>query len=213
MRHAVVAEPSMVKVPNATQLPLFASLGCGLQTGAGCVINTLRVTRGSTIAIFGVGPVGMAGVMAAKIMGCSAIIAIDLREDRLATAREVGATHVLDGQAPELALRIQDICPAGGLQFAMDATGVPRVIETMIKSLGRRGRAATVGAPKPGTKVTIDVFDHLIMGKEYVGCTEGDTDPQQVSSDGRPRSNLTTLTTEIVHSILDRTTCPRELSG
>ncbi|KAK5202542.1 hypothetical protein LTR96_011530 [Exophiala xenobiotica] len=178
MDHAVVPESSMVKVPPDTQLRLLAPLGCGLQTGAGCVINTLRVARGSTVAIFGVGPVGMAGVMAAKIMSCSTIIAIDLREDRLAIAKEVGATHTLNGQALDLTTQIQDICSPAGLKFAMDCTGVPKVIDTMIQSLGRRGKAATVGAPKPGSKAVIDVFDHLIMGKEYVGCTEGDADPK-----------------------------------
>jgi len=112
-------------------------------------------------------------------MNCSTIIAIDLREDRLAVAKEVGATHTLNGQAPDLTAQIQDICSPGGLKFAMDCTGVPKVIDTMIQGLGRRGRAATVGAPKPGSKAAIDVFDHLIMGKEYVGCTEGDADPKK----------------------------------
>jgi len=180
MRHAVVSETSMVKVPPETPLPLFAALGCGLQTGAGCVINTLHATPGSTLAVFGVGPVGMAGIMAGKIVGCSTIIAIDLRADRRAIAKEIGATHIIDGSDSDVVEQIRKICPPNGVQFAMDGTGVPKVVETMIESLGTRGRAATVGAPKPGSKAAVDVFNHLILGREYVGCTEGDADPKTV---------------------------------
>lgn len=180
MRHAVVSETSMVKVPPETPLHLFAALGCGFQTGAGSVINTLVAKPGSTLAVFGVGPVGMSAIMAGKIVGCSTIIAIDLRADRLAIAMEIGATHTIDGSASDVTEQIRNICPPNGVQFAVDGTGVPKVIETMIESLGTKGRAATVGAPKPGSKAAIDVFNLLILGREYVGCTEGDSNPKTV---------------------------------
>ncbi|KAK1148965.1 hypothetical protein N8T08_007640 [Aspergillus melleus] len=177
MRRALVSGSSIVKVPRDTELPLFAALGCGFQTGAGCVLNTLRVTRGSSLVVFGVGAVGMAGVMAGVMAGASTIIAVDLNEGRLALASELGATHVIDGKSEDVEGQIKRICePGNGAQFAMDGTGVPRVIETMVKCLGTKGRAATVGAPKPGSTVAIDVFQHLIMGREYVGSTEGDVD-------------------------------------
>lgn len=174
-------------------------------------MNTLNVKSGSTVAIFGVGAVGMAGVMAAKIAGCSIIIAVDLLDDRLAIAKEIGATHTLNGSSSDVVPQIRDICSPGGLQFAMDATGASKVIETMIESLGPRGKAATVGAPKPGTKVMVDVFEHLIFGREYVGCTEGDADPKTVCL-----AVLVLADTDEerkVHPLLDRAACERELSN
>lgn len=183
MRHALVAASSCVKVDPGTDLALFAALGCGFQTGTGCVLNTLRVRQGSSLAVFGVGAVGMAGVMGGVIAGAKTIIAVDLNAERLRLARELGATHVIDGRSEDVEGQIKAICaPENGAQFAMDGTGVPRVIETMVKCLGTKGRAATVGAPKPGSTVAIDVFQHLILGREYVGSTEGDVDAKTVSS-------------------------------
>ncbi|PLB45590.1 GroES-like protein, partial [Aspergillus steynii IBT 23096] len=131
MRHALVSASSMVKVDAATDLGLFAALGCGFQTGAGCVLNTLRVL----------------------IAGAKTIVAVDLNEERLRMARELGATHVVDGKSQDVEGQIRKICePGNGAQ------------------------AATVGAPKPGSTVAIDIFQHLILGREYVGSTEGDVD-------------------------------------
>ena len=93
-RHTLVHKSSCVKVPAGTDLALFAPMGCGMQTGAGAVLNSLAVKPGSSIAIFGVGSVGMAAVMAAAhIAKAKTIIAIDLQESRLELAKKLGATH------------------------------------------------------------------------------------------------------------------------
>lgn len=89
-QHAVVAASSMIKVLPDTDLKLYAPLGCGFQTGAGAVLNSLGTTKGSSLAVWGVGPVGMAAVMAGVLAGAKAIIAIDLQQDRLALAKELG---------------------------------------------------------------------------------------------------------------------------
>ncbi|KAM5385337.1 hypothetical protein ACJZ2D_000978 [Fusarium nematophilum] len=161
-RLTVAHRSSLVKVASDTDLALFAPLGCGLQTGAGAILNTLNVQPGKTVAIFGVGSVGMSAVMAAKIRGAKEIIAVDLQQSRLDLAKSLGATATILGNDSELAL---------------DCSGVPAVIETMIDCLGTRGRAASVGAPTPGKKVGVDVFAQLINGREYVGCCEGDSIP------------------------------------
>ncbi|KAF5675069.1 C2H2 transcription factor [Fusarium circinatum] len=174
----IVHRSSIVKVPQQTPLDLFAPLGCGIQTGVGAVFNTLDVKPGSSIAIFGVGSVGLAAVMAAKARKASSIIAIDLQPGRLELAKELGATAGVLGPDQEYIIKaIKNICPPLGVDFAVDCTGVPSIIETMVASLGMRGRAATVGAPGGNAHAKIDIMSHLTYGKEYVGCSEGDSNP------------------------------------
>ncbi|KAH7194511.1 hypothetical protein DER44DRAFT_844232 [Fusarium oxysporum] len=174
----IVHRSSIVKVPQQTPLDLFAPLGCGIQTGAGAVFNTLNVKPGTSIAIFGVGSVGLAAVMAAKARKASRIIAIDLQPERLELAKELGATDGVLGPDQEYIIKaIKNICPPLGVDFAVDCTGVPSIIETMVAALGMRGRAATVGAPGGNAHAKIDIMSHLTYGKEYVGCSEGDSNP------------------------------------
>ncbi len=190
-RHTLVHRSCAVRVSPSTtpdQLALYAPLGCGMQTGAGAVLNALRVTRGSSVAVFGVGSVGMAAVMAAaRIAGAGTVIAVDLQAARLEMAKRLGATHgVLAGggggrDGGSVVGRVRGICPPNGVDFAVDCTGVPAVIRDMIDCLGTRGRGATVGAPGFGKSVSVDVMEHLTYGKEYVGCCEGDSLPSEVS--------------------------------
>ena len=173
-RIALVSGSSLVRVPDSTPLKLFAPLGCGLQTGAGSIFKSLNVRPGSNVAVFGAGCVGLSAIMAAKIRGAAIIIAVDIQQDRLELARKLGATHLLNGGDKDLCQQIQALCkPAKGVDFALDCSGVPAVIETMIDSLGMRGRATSAGAPAPGKRVGVDVFAHLTSGREYVGCHQG----------------------------------------
>jgi Zn-dependent alcohol dehydrogenase len=146
-RLTVVHKSSLVKVRSDTDLALFAPLGCGLQTGAGAILTTLNVQAGKTVAIFGVGSVGMSAVMAAKIRGAQEIIAIDLNQSRLDLAKSLGATSTILGNDADIISKIKEISPPNGVHYALDCSGVPAVIETMINCLGSRGRAASVGAP------------------------------------------------------------------
>lgn len=146
-RHTVVSMTSLVKVPDTTDLALFAPLGCGLQTGAGAVLNTLDVQAGSSVAVFGAGSVGMSAIMAAKMRKAKIIVAIDLQPSRLELASRLGATHTLLGSDPDIVAKMGELAPPNGVDYAVDCTGVPAVIETMIQALGSRGHAASVGAP------------------------------------------------------------------
>ncbi|KAF2802841.1 alcohol dehydrogenase [Mytilinidion resinicola] len=178
--HAIVQENSLIKVPKDTNLALLAPLGCGIQTGAGCVINTLAVKKGSSIAIFGAGAVGLSALIAAKNVSASPIIAVDLVESRLDLAQELGATHVFKGDDKNLAEEIRKLTAmTGGVQYGIDATGVVPVIELMIDVLGILGKAATVGVTGRDKKVAVDATSLMSQGKSYVGCTEGDSNPPE----------------------------------
>jgi Zn-dependent alcohol dehydrogenase len=180
---------TVIRIPPSNsedELALYAPLGCGMQTGAGAIVNTLRVRPGSSVAVFGAGSrlVGMATVMATdKIAGAGTVIAVDLRAEGLVLAKKLGATPTVlvpDGTA--VVERIREVCLPNGVDFSVDCTGVPRVIQDVIDCLGTRGRAASVGTPGFGKTVSFDGIDHISYGKEYVGCCEGDSLPQGEST-------------------------------
>lgn len=149
-RLTVANESSVVKVAPDTDLALCAPLGCGFQTGAGAVLNTLNVQPGSSVAVFGVGGVGMSAIMAAKIRNAEIIIAVDLQQSRLDLAKQLGATHTLIGTDAELVDKIRKITPSNGVKFAVDCSGAPAVVSSMVQALGIRGKAASVGSPSVG---------------------------------------------------------------
>lgn len=181
-RHAIVTSASVVKVPSDTRLDLFCPLGCGIQTGAGAIFNTLDVQPGKTVAIFGVGSVGMSAVMAAKLRGAKVIIAVDLQPQRLELAKKLGATHTVIGSDNDVIAQIQKLSGSNGVDYSVDCAGVPQVVERALDCLGTRGKAATVGAPSPGLRAGVDIFAHLIMGRQYLGSCEGDSDARKACS-------------------------------
>ena len=177
---AVVNARCLVKIPKESPLALYAPLGCAMQTGAGALLNTLNMRRGASVAVFGTGSVGMAAVMAAKILGACIIIGIDINEGRLEIAKSLGATHTLKGSDPDIVDQIRALCDGDGVQYAVDCTGVPAMIERMVEALGNTGKAATIGAAPPGIKASIDIFQHITRGKQYIGCNLGDSVPERV---------------------------------
>ncbi len=177
---ALVNARCLVKIPRESPLALYAPLGCAIQTGAGALLNTLNMRRGASVAVFGTGSVGMAAVMAAKILDASIIIGIDIDEGRLEIAKSLGATHTLKGSDPDIVDQVRALCDGDGVQYAVDCTGIPAMVERMVEALGNTGKAATIGAAPPGTMASIDIFQHITRGKQYIGCNLGDSVPQQV---------------------------------
>eukprot|EP00929_Paragymnodinium_shiwhaense_P055899 TRINITY_DN27983_c0_g1_i2.p1 TRINITY_DN27983_c0_g1~~TRINITY_DN27983_c0_g1_i2.p1 ORF type:complete len:276 (+),score=59.87 TRINITY_DN27983_c0_g1_i2:197-1024(+) len=122
--HIVTPARSAVVVDKALPLHKLGPLGCGMLTGAGAVFNSLAVSAGDVVAVFGVGGVGLAAVMAAKIRGAERILAIDLHESRLRLAAELGATHTISGDDPELQARLKEAAGPEGIDQCLDTTGV-----------------------------------------------------------------------------------------
>lgn len=172
--HALATERNVVKVDPDLPFELIAPLGCGLQTGAGTVLNTLRPRPGDSIAVFGTGAVGSAAIMAAASAGCTTIVGIDLHEHRLELARELGATHVVRGDADDIAAQVT-ATTGRGVRFAVDTTGVNAVAHAAITSLEVGGVLALVGVAAPDLAIPANL---LSMGKTVVGVIEGDADPK-----------------------------------
>lgn len=167
-----------VKVPNDVPLDILGPLGCGIMTGSGAVLNVLKPTPGSSVAIFGTGAVGMAGMMAAKAAGATMIIMVDIVPSRLELAKELGATHVVNSKETDPAAAIKEIT-GGGAQFALDTTGVPMVFTQMSNSLATRGHGALVGAAKLGTEAKVDIGTQLLAGINLHLVIEGDAVPKE----------------------------------
>lgn len=132
-------------------LDILGPLGCGIQTGAGAVINSLKVTPGASFVSFGAGAVGLSAIMAARIVGATTIIAVDVVSSRLELARELGATHVINSRERDVIAAVIEITGTGA-NFALESTGRPEVLAQAIETLGLLGVIGVVGAPKLGTK-------------------------------------------------------------
>ncbi|MBC7763655.1 MAG: NAD(P)-dependent alcohol dehydrogenase [Candidatus Saccharibacteria bacterium] len=172
-----VAERSVVKVSKDAPLELMGPLGCGIQTGAGAVLNVLQPEAGSSIAIFGTGAVGMSGLLAAVIANATTIIAVDIVDSRLGFAKTLGATHTVNSKNEDAVARIREIT-GGGVNYALDTTGNKFVFTQMTKSLGVLGHGALVGAAAPGTESLIDIGSLLLSGLKISMVIEGDSVPQ-----------------------------------
>lgn len=171
---------NVVKVDTSNvALELLGPLGCGFQTGAGGVMNSLACPAGSSIAIFGGGPVGLAAVMGAVIQGCATIILVEPVSARRDIGQELGATHVIDpAAAGDLTEALRAIVPAG-LDFAFDTSGVVPVIEAGLAALGSHGAIGLVGVPsKADAAISVNIAALMTPGHRIIGIIEGDSDPQ-----------------------------------
>jgi len=175
--YAIAHHRNAIVVRADAPLELLGPLGCGVQTGAGTVLNALGVRAGSSFAAFGAGAVGLSAVMAARVAGATTIVAVDVIASRLALALELGATHAIDARAgdPVEALRAQT---GGGVDFSLDSTARPDVVRQAIAALRPRGVCAVVGASAPGTELRADINDVMQNGKTIRGVVEGDSVPQ-----------------------------------
>lgn len=141
-------------------------------------MNILEPEPNSSIVVFGLGSVGLTALMAAKALGLSPIIAVDIQESKFAIAKELGATHIINSRNIDIVGAIKEVV-AGGADYSVECTGVPAVIEAALNCLGMRGTAATVGVPPTGSKVSIDPLQYLLGSRRYVGCREGDSVPTE----------------------------------
>jgi aryl-alcohol dehydrogenase len=166
--YALATKRNTVKVPKRLPLAMLAPLGCGLQTGAGTVMNSLKVRKGEGIAVFGTGSVGLAAVMAARIVGADPIVGVDVVPSRLRLARRLGATHVIDARREDVGERLAAI--AAGVNYVVETTGDAKLYRVAVKSLKPRGAVALLTGG-PGTS--------LPGGRRAIGIVQGDAVPQR----------------------------------
>ena len=176
--YALTQERYAVKVRSDGPLEVLGPLACSGQTGAGAVFNAMQPQPGDSLAIFGVGAVGLSALMAAKIAGCDPIVAVDVHAHRLALARELGASHTIDhtGRA-KIVDDVRAIIP-GGVRYAIDTSAVPAVFREAIEALRPGGTCVLLGSAPPGTDVAIEM-PFLQQGRTVRGVVQGESLPKE----------------------------------
>ena len=145
--HVITPARNTVKVETDIEPYLLAPLACGIMTGAGTILNDFDISPNRSLAIFGVGTVGLSAVMAAKMMNVAPIIAIDVNTARLQLAKELGASHAVDARDHEALKQIMNICPRG-IAYSLETSGVGTSLQTAIECLGINGKCAMITTPR-----------------------------------------------------------------
>jgi aryl-alcohol dehydrogenase len=174
---ANVAVSSIVKVPDDLPLELLAPLGCGIQTGAGSVLNVLKPRTDSSLVVYGAGAVGMAAIMAARVARVRTIVAVDVVDERLQLARELGAKHTINPRQVDGAAALADIAKTG-VDYAIDTTGNAAVVEGMLQSLAHRGHAILLAAAEPEARTPLNLSLAVAMAIRITSVVEGAAVPQ-----------------------------------
>jgi Zn-dependent alcohol dehydrogenase len=183
---SVVRQCSVVNakdlVRDKRELQLFSPLGCGIQTGSGTVVNCAQATPNDVIVVMGLGGVGLSAVMGAKVQGCRQIIGLDRVESRLNLAKELGATHTINGSKlgdKSLFEAIRELTEGVGPTIVVDTTGVPALTRTGVEFLRNRGKFIQIGTSPFDFDLEINVFKFMIDGKQFIGAIEGQAYPPE----------------------------------
>jgi aryl-alcohol dehydrogenase len=157
----VVRAAAAVAVPEGAPLPMLAPLVCGFQTGAATVLQVLAPELGHTVAVFGAGGVGLSAVMAAQLTPATKVIVVDVVPARLALARELGATHVVNAASDDSVEAINEITGGRGADRIIEASGSIAVLKQALTVTAIDAKVAIVGAPPFGSEVAVDVLDAI----------------------------------------------------
>jgi alcohol dehydrogenase len=160
--YAVVARNSLIKVDPEIPFDEVALFGCAVMTGVGAVVNTARVPVGSSVAVVGLGGVGLSAILGALVAGARRIIAVDVNPDKLKTALELGATDAFDARDPEVVQKIRE-ATGGGVEFAFETAGAVAAMQTAFAITRRGGTTVTAGLPHPDHQLS---FPQVLLAAE-----------------------------------------------
>jgi len=167
----LVHERALVKIADEIPLDRACLVGCGVMTGVGAAINTAKVHPGSTVAVIGAGGVGSSIIQGARIAGARQIIAVDLLDSKLETARKFGATDIVKSSSGDPVREIKRLSN-GGVDYAFDAVGNVELVAQCFYSLAPRGTAVVVGAIPPDQRLDL-IPGHFFVEKRLIGCMMG----------------------------------------
>jgi alcohol dehydrogenase len=170
--HAVLASNSLVRVPADLPFAEAALFGCAVITGVGAVVNTAAMPRGASVAVVGLGGVGLASMLAARMLEAEHIVAIDMNESKLAVAREFGATATVNATDPHAAEQVRDLT-RGGVAYAFEMAGAARALELAYRITRRGGSTVSAGLPHPSQRMELQhlslVAEERTLKGSYLG--------------------------------------------
>jgi len=175
--YAIVAENRVTAIPADSDMEAASLLGCAVTTGFGVVENNARVRIGESVVVFGAGGIGLNVIQAASLVSAYPIIAVDVFDNRLDLAKQMGATHVINSKQTDSKAAIMDIAGKAGVDVFIDNTGQPSIIEMGYQITKPHGRITLVGVPKKDNNISIFSLP-LHFGKKISGSHGGEAVPQ-----------------------------------
>jgi alcohol dehydrogenase len=176
-QYAVVTPQSLVRVDADLPLDVAAIFGCAVITGVGAVINTAKLTPGSSAAVIGLGGVGLSALLGALASGAGAVAAIDVSPGKLELAKALGATHLFDARDPDCAQRLLD--ELGGADFVFEMSGAASAVALAYQVTGRGGTMVTAGLPDPGRRLELPLADLVASERTVKGSYMGSASPHR----------------------------------
>jgi S-(hydroxymethyl)glutathione dehydrogenase / alcohol dehydrogenase len=176
--YSVIPERAVLKIPADIPLVTAALLGCGVITGVGAVINCARVKPGQSVAVFGVGGVGLNVVQGAALAGAGMIVAVDLLDSKLNLARKLGATHAVNAAGGAPAEQIRALTGGRGVDYAFEVVGLPATVRQAYDSLAKRGMAVVVGVAPTTAEVSVPLLPMVFEERVLTGSIYGSAVPR-----------------------------------
>jgi len=176
--YSVLAEISCAVIPKTAPLDVCCLFGCGVSTGLGAVWNTCKVQRGETVAVFGLGAVGLAVIQGAKLAGASKIIAVDVNPQKFGFAKKFGATHFVDSkngleEGETVVSHIAGNLTKWGVDYSFDCTGLTSVMRDALECSHRGwGESCVIGVAASGHEISTRPFQ-LVTGRSWKGTAFG----------------------------------------
>ncbi|HKR34922.1 MAG TPA: zinc-dependent alcohol dehydrogenase family protein [Steroidobacteraceae bacterium] len=174
--HAIMVRQSLVKVDDDLPFDEAAVFGCAVMTGVGAVTNTVQPQRGASIAVIGLGGVGLAALLGTQLLDAAIVIACDLSADKLALARRMGATHAIDAADRQAVEQIKDLT-RGGVHYAFEMAGSVKALELAYSATRRGGTTVTAGLPNPKHLFSIPQVGIVAEERTIKGSYLGSCDP------------------------------------
>lgn len=176
--HAIALERTVVPTKSDLPAEMLAAIPCGVQTGAGAMLNTFDVQEAESVIVFGVGTVGLSAVIAARMIGAAPIICVDILQNRLELAADLGATHVLNAKDGEVPSRVKEILPRGA-QYVFDTSATVVALEAAMQCIGQGGRIAIVSFPEGGKKFPFTTRELFLRVGSLQGTIQGHSVPRE----------------------------------
>lgn len=176
--YAIISENRLTPIPQAVDGKIAALFGCAVTTGLGVIVNNAKVKPGESVVVLGAGGVGLNVIQGAALTSAYPIIGVDIHDNRLVLASQMGATHLLNASRQDLRQEVGKLLGPGGADVIVDNTGLPEMIELAYQLTGPKGRVVLVGVPRKGNPVSLYSLP-LHFGKQLTGSHGGETNPTE----------------------------------
>ncbi|MCR9229520.1 MAG: zinc-dependent alcohol dehydrogenase family protein [bacterium] len=175
--YTVVAQESLIKIDSQLPLSTAALFGCAVMTGVGAVVNTAKVEPGSSVAVFGLGGVGLSTIMGARAAGAESIFAVDLLPEKLELAAQVGATHLINAGEEDPVMLLKDLMQ--GVDYTFESVGNEQVLQQAYAATKRGGTTVTIGLPHPAKMFSIPAVSLVAEERTIKGSYMGSAVPRR----------------------------------